>query len=590
MPERNWKVSINIGLNDRASRGLRALGNEVKGLSKGMNASLGSVGAALDGIGAVATAIAPELGIPFMAIGTGVKAALSGLTTLGRIAASVLSAVGNAVSRVTSKLWDMTKTIGIVGAALTVEFGRRAIGAAMEMEGYWARMRVAMKDTAEAAKMLRWAMDFSQQTPFEMSEVVDAAVRLQNYGLDARRWIPLLGDMAGAMQRSLTQAVEAAADLFSGGGLERIKEFGINSQKLIQFGAAANGPGALDYSSAEAIERNKAALEALIKTQFGGGMASMMQTATGAVSNFKDALWTFFVDVGNRAMPAFRGLLSYGQQLLTWLRESGMAAQLGQALGNALTWMTQMIAHGVNWLVTKALTPGNLKKARDWFVAVVATVKGMAVTFWDYLTRRIPQWVDWLVAKWDEFSARVILNWNSVVASVGQAVTGIINTVSKLGEVIITLAETFEGVGRAMVGSLAIAWAPLLEVVQALVAAYGKISEWRGNKEAAQWAKDMYDSLQGVQDWLQDMARRTPIAAAMGMRRPEDSEWLKKYDTARSYWRGAAASVEETVHKLQIDISDSRTLEAMLRSPIARQILREEIRAYVARTGGQAYY
>jgi phage-related protein len=209
----------------------------------------------------------------------------------------------------------------------------------MELEGYQAKLEVATQSTEAAAEMMVWAKRFAETTPFEMSSVVDAATRLELYGLSAKKWLPLVGDMAGAMGKDVTQAVEAIADAVSGGGLERLKEFGVTSVKL----QAAGWTGS--YVDEEGIATLTAALEQIMGTQFAGGMAKLMDTATGALSNFQDAVFNVRAALGDALLPALKTIMpiitSFASHLAERLRE----------LGPVLTeWITTKLGALIGWV------------------------------------------------------------------------------------------------------------------------------------------------------------------------------------------------------------------------------------------------
>jgi len=140
---KDLKLSIVIGLKDRATKGLKAIGGQVKSFSSGLTASLGSsnklfgaIARGIDGVGLVATAVAPELSIPFMLLGTAAKAALAGVSALGGVIGSVFKAAGSVVSTVIGKLEQVaqkafaaSKMLLLVGAGLAEEAIRRSINA-----------------------------------------------------------------------------------------------------------------------------------------------------------------------------------------------------------------------------------------------------------------------------------------------------------------------------------------------------------------------------------------------------------------------------------------------------------------------------
>lgn len=207
-----------------------------------------------------------------------------------------------------------------VGTAMTaagagaMALAKSGLDASMEMEGYGAKLQTAMKDTAKAAEMMEWAKKTAAQTPFEMPDVVDATAKLEMYGLSAKEWFPAIGDMAGAMGKDVVDGVEAIADAVSGGGLERLKEFGVTGEQLKQFGWSG------DYS-AKGIDSLKVALQGLLGERFEGGMANMTQTSRGALSNFSDAIFQLRAAIGDALAPILKSLTPMLVQVATTLAD-----------------------------------------------------------------------------------------------------------------------------------------------------------------------------------------------------------------------------------------------------------------------------
>lgn len=316
---KNMKVAIRVGLKNEATAGLRAIGTQVAAMAgRGVRA--------VNGIGTAA-------GMAMNALGALGRVGVSALQSIGRVGVSALKSVISYAGRVVDRLQGIAKWIAIIGAAATAKLAGDSIRAAMDMEGYLAKLETAYKDVGKAQAALEWAKGFAAKTPFEMSEVVDASVRLKMYGLDAQKWLPLVGDLAGAMGKNVTDAVEAVADAVSGGGLERLKEFAITSQRLK--GAGWTG----SYQDAEGIATLQRALENIIARDYGGGMAKLAKTGIGAWSNFKDALYQFKVTVGQALMPTFRQMLDYGMKVLEWLKQM----QVGEKLGAWISSLAQRV-------------------------------------------------------------------------------------------------------------------------------------------------------------------------------------------------------------------------------------------------------
>ncbi len=192
---------------------------------------------------------------------------------------------------------------------------------ASAFEAYRNKLEIATKSTAKAAEIFAWSKNYANVTPFETGAVVDAAARLEMYGMAAQKWLPLAGDMAGAMGRDITQAVEAIADAISGGGLERLKEFGIGSQLLKSAGWTGS------YQDVQGIETLKKALGDLIGNRFMGGADRMAETLIGRISTLKGEFSTLAASIGEDLQPQIAAMVNNGIALVRWLSEASPATK-----------------------------------------------------------------------------------------------------------------------------------------------------------------------------------------------------------------------------------------------------------------------
>ena len=98
---------------------------------------------------------------------------------------------------------------------------KTGLSQAMDLEGYRLTLETVVKDTQKAKDLMNWGSEFANKTPFENDAIVEGIVKLQSYGMEAKKVLPSIGDMASVMGKSLDQGVEAIADAQSG-ELERL--------------------------------------------------------------------------------------------------------------------------------------------------------------------------------------------------------------------------------------------------------------------------------------------------------------------------------------------------------------------------------
>lgn len=160
-----------------------------------------------------------------------------------------------------------------------------------------AGLETATGSAENAARAMDMLREFARETPFELSEVVTAFIRLKNLGLDASAdSLRAFGNVASAIpNKTVIDFVEAVADA-AVGEFERLKEFGIK--------AASEGEKVsfTFRGVTEAVGKNadeiQDYLRRLAENNFGGAMARKMETIGGAASNLKDSFDDLFVTIG----------------------------------------------------------------------------------------------------------------------------------------------------------------------------------------------------------------------------------------------------------------------------------------------------
>jgi phage-related protein len=238
---------------------------------------------------------------------------LNHLTRSAQLAENEIEDIGQAANESESKFSRLNqKLAGFAGAYLGFEalkntvsvLGESFIGANADMETYENTLTTVLKSNERAVDMLAWAEKFAATTPFEIPEIVEATTALETYGLSAKDTLGTIGDMAGVTGKPLMQAVEAIADAQTG-ELERLKEFGITKQMLIDKSAEL---GKSEIVNAKGqitdMEGLNEALFALMRDRYEGGMETASKSFKGLVSNARDSIGTIGRELGK---PVFEG-------------------------------------------------------------------------------------------------------------------------------------------------------------------------------------------------------------------------------------------------------------------------------------------
>ena len=255
-------------------------------------------------------------------------------------------------SSISKSVKSLTKTVAgvaatYVSAKALANVGKSALESASGLEGYRSTLNVVLKDQQKAAKMMAWAVEFANKTPFETDSVVEATVRLQSYGIEAQKVMTQIGDMAGVMNKDLMQAVEAVADAQTG-ELERLKEFGITKAMITAKGAELYKNQTIVNNKGQIVDQQKFndALFALMEDRFKGGMEIQAKSYKGLMSTIAGVWKTGLAQMAGisgtgeiiegSAFDAAKEGLGWVSDKLQSLSKSGTFEKIGKKIGSTV--------------------------------------------------------------------------------------------------------------------------------------------------------------------------------------------------------------------------------------------------------------
>ncbi len=162
-----------------------------------------------------------------------------------------------------------------------------AVNSTREMERLTAQLEVATGSTAAAGEAFQSLTKFAAETPFTLTQVTEAYIKLKNLGIEpTMERLAAFGNTSAAMGKDLSQFIEAVADAATG-EFERLKEFGIRASKegdKVRF---------TFQGVTESVEFNSDAitnyLQRIGQNKFGDAMAKQAATIDGKLSNLSDA-------------------------------------------------------------------------------------------------------------------------------------------------------------------------------------------------------------------------------------------------------------------------------------------------------------
>lgn len=206
--------------------------------------------------------------------------------------------------------------VGLIGAMGT----RTVFNTIASFEKMEASLRTVTGSAEGAANAMQLIQGFASETPFQITELTDAFIKLQALGLDpSEAALKSYGNTASAMGKSLNQMIEAVADA-STGEFERLKEFGIK--------ASSEGDRVKFTFQGVTTEVGKNSQEiqdyllGIGDVQFAGAMEEQMNTLSGLVSNFQDQLTTTIVNLGKAGLTdVFKTMMDSALTAITFIGE-----------------------------------------------------------------------------------------------------------------------------------------------------------------------------------------------------------------------------------------------------------------------------
>lgn len=223
----------------------------------------------------------------------------------GKVKASLaeVSAGIEKVERSADGASDKLGKFSVAGAAIGTILAGTAVAAfntVREVERLRAVLTTLEGSQSAANAKFRELRDLAAETPYSLMQLTEAYSALKARGLDpGREALIAYGNVAAGMGRDIMQFVEAVGDA-STGEFERLKEFGIIARSAgDQVTMTFQGVSTTLGKNASEIETY---LQNIGNAQFGGAMATQMDTINGAISNLLDNVDALFTAMGDSGL------------------------------------------------------------------------------------------------------------------------------------------------------------------------------------------------------------------------------------------------------------------------------------------------
>ena len=283
------------------------------------------------------------------------------LKNIQKATAETSRALGN-VGKALGNVGKATLPLLAVGGAATM-LGKSMLDTTAEFEKYSLVLETLEGSQQKAKASMGWISDFAAKTPYELSQVTEAFVKLKSYGVDPIKGqtLRVLGDTAAAMNKDVNQAVEALADAVTGEN-ERLKEFGITAKKsgnaILYSFTDKQGKQRVAKARADSREQIRLTLMGIWNEKYGGAMDKLSGSWTGLMSNMKDQFARFSLMVmQSGAFEWLKNRLGGALEKLNQMAASGELQRLAETIGKNLLqalkegWQAmQDLAAAVVWL------------------------------------------------------------------------------------------------------------------------------------------------------------------------------------------------------------------------------------------------
>jgi len=218
--------------------------------------------------------------------------------------------------------------IGFGIPALTRGVGRLAgsfMEAAVETENYEVRLEALLGSQEKATEAMEFFEEVASKVPFTLQEVIESGTQLSAFGLNFKKWTPVLNDLAAVMGMRLPEAASALGRAFAGGAgaADIFRERGI-LQMIKDFAKMEKGID--DITKISLPEFREVMFETFTNTEgrVAGASDKLSTTWKGMVSMLSDAWFQFRKDI----------------------MEAGIFDMMKEGLENVLEWVKKFKEEG----------------------------------------------------------------------------------------------------------------------------------------------------------------------------------------------------------------------------------------------------
>lgn len=269
--------------------------------------------------------------------------------------------------------------------------GSMSIKAANDMEVFRLQIGLLAKDQTVGNNLFQQLKMFSTTTPFTIPQVMAGARNLLSYGITAQKVIAQLkqaGDWASMMNMPIEEAAMILGKVHSGAisyALRSLQRAGISIKDIADEGGPVKKTKTGLRADSSDPEKFLEAVNRAIDKKFGGGMAIIMHTVSGMITNIKDQIILMGTNIGEQLLDQVKGVTSAILTVFNPAIVVPFGIAVGQALGTILRWLIillEPVGRFVTWFMVLANAhPGVVKLVfvMITFAGVILNVVGASL-------------------------------------------------------------------------------------------------------------------------------------------------------------------------------------------------------------------
>lgn len=297
-------------------------------------------------------------------------------------ASASVTRMANNFQQKASKITSAAAKLMAAGAGIAASFAlKTGLAEAMDLEGFRTQLETATKDAKRAGEVMKYAIDLANRTPFEGGELVSAASSLEMFGLKTERWLPVLGDAAAGVNRSMADVQSGFIKAATTGDFASLRDtLSVTKEMVEEYSKANFGKSFLNSKGQiKDAELLQDALEGLLNERYAGGMEKLSQTTKG--------VWSTITGVTKNSLARIVGMQNDGTvksgSLLDFIRKK--ATEFGDLLmkwqnDGTLDKIAKQATEGFQKLLDVIGELGKFAlEHKETIIGVASAIAGMAV-------------------------------------------------------------------------------------------------------------------------------------------------------------------------------------------------------------------